>query len=113
MTHCGCAYAKIPIRRFSPCREALMSIVAGLGEDIHPPASLDIGKPQRSLWLAYGEDTHPLLPSISGIPKEPCGWTMRRYLFYCITLYREALKILVAGLCEDTHQPASLYIGKP
>ena len=28
---------------------------------------------------------------------------MRRYPSPCFSLYREALKILVAGLCEDTH----------
>ena len=57
----------MPIRCFSPCREALNILVAGLGEDIHP-----------------------LHLSIAGIPKEPCGWTMRRYL-----------------------STVSLYIGKP
>ena len=35
---------------------------------------------------------------------------MRRYQSPCISLYREALKILLAGLCEDTLIPCfSLY----
>ena len=81
------------------------------------------------------EDTTPPLLSISGSPKEPYGWPMRRYPSPCFFLYREALKILLAGLCKDTHPPllsisespkepcgwpmrrypypASLYIGKP
>ena len=29
------------------------------------------------------------------------------------SLYREAIMIIVAGLCEDTHPPASLYIEEP
>ena len=37
---------------------------------------------------------------------------MRRYLSPCFSLYLETLKILVAGLCEYTHPPASLYIGR-
>ena len=94
------------------------------------------------------EDTHSLLLSISGSPKDPCGWPMRRYLspcfsglyletgyakipihcislyrenpcgwpmrIYpspCFSLYREALKIHLAGLCEDTH-PRFSHIGK-
>ena len=128
-----------PMRRYpSPCfflyREALKILLAGICKDTHPP-----------------------LLSISESPKEPCGWPMRRYpspaslyigmpekslwLAYamipipCFSLYREAQKILVAGLCEDTHSmhlsisgslkdpcgwpmrrypsPVSLYIGKP
>ena len=59
------------------------------------------------------EDTHPLLLSISGSTKDPCGWPMRRYLSPCFSLYLETLKSLVAGLCEYIHPPASLYIGKP
>ena len=35
---------------------------------------------------------------------------MRRYPSPCFSLYLEALKILVAGLCEDTCPPASLYM---
>ena len=29
-----------------------------------------------------------------------------------LSLYREALKNHMAGLCEDTHPPASFYIWK-
>ena len=42
-----------------------------------------------------------------------CELAYAKIPIHCISLYREALKILVAGLCEDTHPPASLYIGKP
>ena len=81
------------------------------------------------------EDTHPLLLSISGSTKDPCGWPMRSIPSPGFSLYREALKIVVAGLCDDTHpllfyisrspkepccwsmrrypSPASLYIVKP
>ena len=172
------------MRRYpSPCfflyREALKILLAGLCKDTHPPllsisespkepcgwpmrrypspASLYIGMPEKSLWLAYAmipipcfslyreaqkilvagicEDNHPLLLSISGSPKDPCGWPMRRYPSPCFSPYREALKILVAEICEDTNPlylsisgspkdpcgwpmrrcpfSASLYIGEP
>ena len=76
------------------------------------PASLYIGEALKILVAGICGDTHPPLLSISGSPKDPCGWPMRRYLSPCFSLYLETLKILVAGLCEDTHPPASLYIGK-
>ena len=92
-----------PSPRFSLYREALNILVASLCDDTHPSDSLYIGKPQRSLWLAYAKIPIPLLLSISGRPKDPCGWHMRRYPSPCFSLYREVLKDLVAALCEDTH----------
>ena len=38
---------------------------------------------------------------------------MRIYPSPCFSLYREALKILVAGLCEDTHHPLLSISGSP
>ena len=87
------------------------------------------------MWLAYAKIPVPLLLSISGSTKDPCGRPIRRYTSHaspyigkperslwlacakkpipCFSLYREDLKILVAGQCEDTH-PLHLSIsGSP
>ena len=79
------------MRRYpSPCfslyREALEDPCGWPMRRYPSPASLYIGKPERSLWLAYAKISIP-----------------------CFSLYREALKILVAGICEDTHPLLSLY----
>ena len=142
---CGWPIRRYPSPCFSPYREAIKILVAGLCDGTRPlllstsgspkdpggwpmrrypsPASLHIGKPERSLWLAYSKISIPLLLSISGSPKDPFGWPMRSYPCPCLSQYREALKILVAGICEDAHaqllsmrrypSPVSLYIGKP
>ena len=76
------------------------------------PASLYIGKPERSLWLAYAKISISLLLSISGSPKDPCG-CLCEDTHAPAYLYREAIKILVAGLCEDTHPLLLSISGSP
>ena len=101
--HCGCAYAKMPIRCFSPHGEALKILVSGLCEDIHPLYLSISGNPKDPCGWPMAKIPIPLFLSISGSRKDPCGWPMRRYPSPCFSLYREALKILVVGLYEDTH----------
>ena len=100
------AYSEISHPPASPSISGSHKYPCGWGslcDDTHPSDSLYIGKPERSLWLAYSKISISLLLSISGSPKDPCGWPMRRYPCPSLSQYREALKILVAGLCEDTH----------
>ena len=61
-----------------------------------------------SLWLAYAKTVSLYREALKILVAGLCEDTHPPF-----SLYREALKILVAGLCEDTHPPASLYIGKP
>ena len=97
-----------PMRRYpSPCdslyRAALKILVAGLCEDTHPSHLSLSGSPKDPCGWPIRSYPSPLLLPISGSHKDPCGWSMRRYPSPCFSLYREGRKILVAGLCEDTH----------
>ena len=132
---CSWPMRKLPIPRFSIYREALKNLVPGLCEDTPSPMLLSIsgsskdpfGRPMRR---------YPSPVSLYNVStNNHCRGPMRRYPFPCFSLYREALKNHVAGLCEDIHPlllsisgsrkdpcswpmrnypfPASLYIGKP